>query len=86
MVNNQIQLEIFKLIKEIAQEIKQVYTATLKPPYLSKKNRPRADTSKYCQTHRASNYSSSDCKCRVLGYKEDTTVNNKKGGLTAYCA
>ena len=45
-----------------------------------------ANTSKYYWTHRVGNHSSSEYNCYAVSYERNTTLNNKKGESTAYCA
>ena len=87
--NNAVQLEILKLLKELSQDIKQTKVAVprCRPAQKTpngKHSLPRIDTSKYCWTHGAGNYSSSEYNHRTPGHKQEAVLGNKMGSSIAY--
>ena len=90
-INDNVQLQILQLLKELARDVKQNQPRRSQPRPArktpdGKNSPPRADTSKYCWTHGAGNHSSAECNRRAVGHKREATLTNKLGGSTAYCA
>ena len=89
VTNDQVQLEILKLLRDIQVDLK-----SAKRPTNARPNRktpddqtrpPRAKVSKYCWTHGACDHDGDKCNRRAPGHRVEATKNNKLGGSKAYC-
>ena len=94
--SDSIQLEMLRLLKELAMDIKyncsvpnddrktkESQRETRKTP--KEGGKFRKNISKYCWTHRACVYSSSDCPDRAKGHKTTATFQDKMDGSLARC-
>ena len=96
MQQNQIQLQILKLLKEIKAEMKSSKNILPVPPpncpVMKGRKTPDAggkgcsDISKYCWTHGACDHNGHNCFFRAEGHKVDATFGDKKGGSKARCS
>ena len=48
-------------------------------------NFARSITDKYCHTHGGCNHNSADCTRKALGHEDAATMENRLGGLNAFC-
>ena len=90
------QLEILKLLREIQMEMKRTNTQQKRPNQLQNVQyqktpddqvEPKRWVKKhYCWTHGASNHKSKNCRTKAQGHQDLATFEDKMGGSKAYCS
>ena len=90
------QLEILKLLREIQMEMKRTNTQQKRPnqpqnvQYQKTPDdqvEPKRWVKKhYCWTHGASNHKSKNCRTKAQGHQDLATFEDKMGGSKAYCS
>ena len=89
-----VQTELFKLLKEMQNEIatlrngSQSGNHTRKKSYKKTPDNPsftRRQTDKYCWTHGGCAHGSNECTAKAQGHKTNASFANKMGGSKAFC-
>jgi len=88
---DQTQLEILRLLKEIAQDLKKDKRGTPQGQRVGVKTPDdfkgrRSHLRFYCWTHGAGNHDGKRCRVRAPGHKEEATKENRMGGSNALCS
>jgi len=98
--NNQVQLEILRLLKEIRTDLQKkpsrrgatpASPQTRTCPKMERKcpdngGKLRRNITKYCWTHGAGGHTGQECPNRAPGHKETATFQNKMDGSKARCS
>ena len=77
---DQIQLKILQILERIDKKLDNNTTSSTASP-----KRKRRVMDCYCWTHGAGNHTSTDCRNKREGHKDNATFSNRMGGSKSYC-
>jgi len=88
---DQTQLEILRLLKEIAQDLKKGKKGSPQGQKVGVKTPDdfqgrRSNLNFYCWTHGACNHDGKRCRAKAPGHKQEATKDNRMGGSNALCS